>query len=170
VEAVLRLRDTGELFDQPKRTPLDADYEDWCVRPAAEHLVTLFRADPDARVVLEIRSATSSPDEIRAALVRYAEAREADLALERRGEVRHGLWALVPTVAVFAGATLLSKWADSASSHWVSTTIAEALVVVGWVVLWAPIAVFGTDIWVLRGRRTAWRRLASGHIEVRTGD
>jgi hypothetical protein len=49
----------------------------------------------------------------------------------------------------------------------VAGTIAEALVVVGWVVAWAPLAVFGTDVWLLRGRRRAYARLASGDIEIR---
>ena len=34
-------------------------------------------------------------------------------------------------------------------------------------VLWAPIAILGTDIWVMVGRRRAYRRLLSDQVEVR---
>jgi hypothetical protein len=47
-------------------------------------------------------------------------------------------------------------------------TIAEALVVIGWVILSAPIAILGTDIWILLGRRRAYRNLVSGRVEIRS--
>lgn len=158
----IRLRDARELFEQPERTPLDEDYEPWCVAPGAEYLVQVMRSDPGAELVVE----TSQADAARAAMVRYASARADELSREIRGELRRAAWGLLPTGAVFAVTLALSRLADSSGSHWLSGTIAEALVVIGWVVLWAPIAILGTDIWILIGRRRAYRNLA-GRVEVR---
>jgi hypothetical protein len=158
---VVKLRDPRELFEQPERTPLDEDYEPWCVVPAAEYLVQVLRADSTRRVVVE----TPDADRARAGLVRYASARAGELTREMHGEFRRALWALVPTGAIFAATVALSRLADRSSSHWFSTTISEALVVIGWVVFWAPIAILGTDIWMVLGRRRAYRKLAD--VEVR---
>jgi hypothetical protein len=163
----MNLRDAGELFEQPARTPFDSDYEPWCAEPGAEHLVALLRADPGARVVVQLPSSGPGPEEVRAALARYGNAHADRLEREIKAETRTGLLALVPAAVVFAGSLALSRVANHASNHWVASTIAEALVVVGWVVAWAPIAVFGTDVWILRGRRRAYSRLATGSIELR---
>ncbi len=159
----LRVRDARELFEQPERSPLDDDYEPWCVAPGAEYLVQVMRSDPRAELVVEV----SSPEDARTALARYSFARSDELTREIRGEVRRAVWALLPTGAIFAVTLALSRLADSSGSHWLSGTMAEALVVIGWVVLWAPVAILGTDIWVLLGRRRAYRRLASS-VEVRS--
>ncbi len=158
---VLVLRDARELFEQPDRSPLDEDYEPWCVVPAAEYLVQVLRADAASHLVVE----TPDADQARAGLARYAAARAGELTREMHGEFRRALWALVPTGAIFALTVVLSRLADRSSSHWFSTTISEALVVIGWVVLWAPIAILGTDIWMVLGRRRAYRKLA--YVEVR---
>jgi hypothetical protein len=158
----LRLRDPNELFEQPKRSPLDEDYEPWCVAPAAEYLVQVMRADRGAELVVE----TPDAERARTGLGRYSEAHADELTREIRSQVNGALRSLVPTGVVFALTLALSRWAESSGSDWVSTTIAEALVVIGWVVLWAPIAILGTDIWVLVGRRRAYRRLAG--IQVRS--
>jgi hypothetical protein len=158
---VVKLRDARELFEQPERSPLDEDYEPWCVVPAAEYLVQALRADSMSRIVVE----TPDADQARVGLARYAAARADELTREMRGEFRRALWALVPTGAIFAATVALSRLADRSSSHWFSTTISEALVVIGWVVFWAPIAILGTDIWMVLGRRRAYRKLAS--VEVR---
>jgi hypothetical protein len=112
MEVVVGLRDARELFEQPERTPLDDDFEPWCV--------------------------------VRA------------------------IWTLIPTGIVFVASLVLSRLAVAASSDWLSETFAEALIVIGWVVLWSPVAILGTDIWVLIGLRRAYRRLASSQIEVRS--
>src|SRR5262249_18620724 len=151
-----------ELFEQPDRSPLDEDYEPWCVGPAVEYLVQMVRGRRGAQLVV----AVPEPERARAGLARYAAARADELTREIRDGTRRALWALLPTGAVFALTLALSRWAESSSSNWVSTTIAEALVVIGWVVLWAPIAILGTDIWVLIGRRHAYRMLPS-QVEVR---
>lgn len=160
--SIVRLRDARELFEQPERGPLDADYESWCVVPAAEYLVQVLRADAGVDIVVE----TPDANQARAGLARYSAARADELTREIRGELRHALYALIPTGAVFALTLALSRLAANSSSHWFSTTISEALVVIGWVVLWAPIAILGTDIWTLLGRRRAYRELAA--VEVRT--
>jgi hypothetical protein len=158
---VVKLRDARELFEQPERSPLDEDYEPWCVLPAAEYLVQVLRADSTSRIVVE----TPDADQARSGLARYAAARAGELTREMHGEVRRALWALVPTGAIFAGTVALSRLADRSSSDWFSTTISEALVVIGWVVFWSPIAILGTDIWMVLGRRRAYRKLAG--VEVR---
>jgi hypothetical protein len=163
MQVVLRVRDARELFEQPERSPLDDDYEPWCVGPGVEYLVQVLRADPKARITIEAPGA----EDIGPALARYAGARDDELTREIRGEVRRALWALLPTGLVFALTLGLSRLADSSGSHWLSSTIAEALVVIGWVVLWAPVAILGTDIWILLGRRRAYQRLGSHEIEVR---
>jgi len=160
----LRLRDANELFDQPERSPLDSDYEPWCVAPGAEYLVQLIRSDPRARVVIE----TPGAEEAGVGLARYSAARAEELTREIRGELRRALWGLIPTGAIFALSLALSRLADSSGSHWISGTLSEALVVIGWVVLWAPVAILGTDIWILAGRRRAYRKLVSPHVEVRS--
>jgi len=165
MQVVLRVRDARELFEQPERSPLDGDYEPWCVGPGAEYIVQVIRSDPRAEIVVEVPSG----EDVRAALDRYAGAHAEELTREIRGELRRALWALLPTGLVFALTLGLSRLADSSSSHWLSGTIAEALVVVGWVVLWAPIAILGTDIWILLGRRRAYRRLPSNVEVVRAG-
>jgi hypothetical protein len=164
MEVSVRLRDARELFEQPERSPLDPDYEPWCVVPAAEYLVQVFRGDGGATAVVE----TPDAEPAQAALQRYAAARVDELTREIQGEVRHALWSLVPTGTVFALTLALSRWADSSSSHWISGTISEALVVIGWVVFWAPVAILGTDIWTLLGRRRAYRALASRRADVRS--
>jgi hypothetical protein len=163
MQVVLRLRSARELFEQPERSPLDDDYEPWCVGPGAEYLVQLIRGSPRAQITVE----TPGTEDAGAALERYAAARADELTREIRGEVRRALWALIPTGLVFALTLGLSRLADSSGSHWLSGTIAEALVVIGWVVLWSPIAILGTDIWVLLGRRRAYRRLGLHAIEIR---
>jgi hypothetical protein len=167
MEAVLKLRDARELFEQPARTPFDDDYEPWCAAPGAVHLVTLLRANPTAHVVVELPPSGPGREEVSAALARYGRMHADRVKQEIRAEVRAGLLALVPAAIVFAGTLALSKLANSASSHWVANTLAEALVVIGWVVAWAPVAVFGTDVWILRSRRHAYKRLASRAVEVR---
>ena len=159
---LVKLRDSRELFEQPERSPLDEDYEPWCVGPAVEYLVQVTRSRRGAKLVVEV----PEPERARAGLARYAAARADELTREIRGGTRRALWALVPTGAVFVATLALSRWADSSGSNWVSTTIAEALVVIGWVVLWAPIAILGTDIWVLMGRRHAYRTLPA-QVEIR---
>jgi hypothetical protein len=161
MEVVLRVRSARELFEQPERSPLDADYEPWCVGPGAEYLVQVIRSSPKSRLAVEAPGA----EDVGAALERYAAAKADELTLEVRGEVRRALWALVPTGIVFGLTLGLSRLADSSGSHWLSGTIAEALVVIGWVVLWSPIAILGTDIWALLGRRRAYRRLGSA-VEI----
>jgi hypothetical protein len=168
VQAVLSLRDASELFEQPARSPLDDDYEPWCIQPGAEHLAQVLRSDPRANLVVELPATAPGTEQIRAALSRYSEARADELGHSIRGEVRHALWALIPTGAVFALTLGISRYADTVRSHWISVTIAEALVVIGWVVLWSPIAILGTDVWVLLGRRRAYRRLATRQVEIRT--
>ena len=108
---------------------------------------------------------TPEAERARAGLERYAAARAGELTREIHSEFKRALWALVPTGAIFALTVVLSRLADGSSSHWFSTTISEALVVIGWVVLWAPIAILGTDIWMVLGRRRAYRKLAD--VEVR---
>ena len=160
---VVRLRDARELFEQPERTPLDPDYEPWCVVPAAEYLVQVIRSSGD-RLVVEVPEA----DAARTALARYSAARADELTREIAGETKRAVWALIPTGLVFAVSLVLSRWAAGSSSHWLSETIAEALVVIGWVVFWAPVAILGTDIWLLFGRRRAYRDLVSGRVELRS--
>jgi hypothetical protein len=162
MEVSVRLRNARELFEQPERSPLDDDYESWCVVPAAEYLVQVLRGEGGARVVVE----TPDAERAQTGLTRYADARADELTREINGDVKRALLALIPTGAVFALTLFLSRLADNSGSHWVSSTISEALVVIGWVVLWAPIAILGTDIWVLIGRRRAYRKLASA-VEVR---
>ena len=162
---VVWLRHARELFEQPERTPLDPDYEPWCVVPAAEHLIQVIRSSR-AHLVVEVPGA----NEARAALARYSTARAEELSREVATEVKRALWALIPTGAVFAIISLaLSRWASSSSSDWLSGAIAEALVVIGWVVLWARIPILGTDLWILLGRRRAYRRLVSEQVEIRSG-
>jgi hypothetical protein len=167
MEVVLSLRDARELFDQPARTPLDDDYEPWCINPGVEHLAQVVRADPRASIVLDLPGTGPGAEQVRAAIARYSEARAEELTREIRSEIRHALWALVPTGTVFAASLALSRLADRSGSHWISATISEALVVIGWVVLWAPVAIFGTDIWVLGSRRRAYRQLARHKVDIR---
>jgi hypothetical protein len=122
---------------------------------------------PGARLALELPSG-ARPEQVRAALNRYSDARAGQLTWEVRSEVRHALWMLVPTGAVFCLTLGLSRYADTAQSHWLSQTISEALVVIGWVVLWSPIAILGTDIWALLSRRRSYRRLATREVEILT--
>ena len=100
-------------------------------------------------------------------LARYGRAHADQLEQEINAEMRTGLLSLIPAGIIFAGSLALSRFANSASSHWVANILAEALVVIGWVVAWAPIAVFGTDIWALRSRRRAYERLSSRAVEFR---
>jgi hypothetical protein len=162
MDVPVRLREARELFEQPERSPLDADYEPWCVGPGAEYLVEVIRTGGGRALVVE----TPDAEQARAGLARYADARTGQLTREIQSQVRGALWALIPTGTIFALTLALSRWADSSGSHWLSTTMAEALVVIGWVVLWAPIAILGTDIWILIGRRRAYRKLAG--VEVRS--
>jgi hypothetical protein len=69
---------------------------------------------------------------------------------------------------VFAGSLALSRLAVASGSHWISQTISDALIVIGWVVLWSPIAILGTDVWVLIGRRRSYRQLLSDRVEIRS--
>jgi hypothetical protein len=160
---VVALREARELFEQPDRSPLDADYQPWCVVPAAEFLVQAMRAGSGERFVVE----TPDADAARAGLARYSAAHVAELSREISAETKRALITLVPTSIVFAASLALSRWAVTASSDWVSATVSDALIVIGWVVLWAPVAILGTDIWVLVGRRRAYRRLDSAQVEVR---
>ena len=163
METALRLRHPRELFEQPERTPLDPDFEPWCVVPAAEYLVQALRTGTGARFVVE----TPQADEARAGLARYSAARADELSREITAEAKRAVVTLIPTGIVFAASLALSRWAVTASSDWLSATLADALIVIGWVVLWAPIAILGTDIWVLVGRRRAYRRLVSDQVELR---
>ena len=161
MDLALRLRDPRELFEQPERSPLDEDFEPWCIVPAAEYLVQVIRGHSGTRLVVE----TPEAERARAGLERYAAARAAKLTREIRSQLKRALWALIPTGAVFVGTVILSRLADGSGSHWFSNTVADVLILVGWVVLWAPIAILGTDVWVLAGLRHAYRKLAS--VEVR---
>ena len=163
MEVSVRLRDARELFELPERSPLDEDFEPWCVVPAAEYLVQGIRAGVNDRFVVE----TPDADAAREGLARYAAARAEELSREIAAETKRAIVTLIPTATVFAASLALSRWAVTASSHWVSATLSDALIVIGWVVLWAPIAILGTDIWVLVGRRRAYRRLLSDQVEVR---
>ena len=160
--AVIALRDARELFEQPQRSPLDEDYEPWCVLPAAEFLVQAIRAGIGQRFVVE----TPEADAARAGLARYSSARTDELSREISAEAKRAFVTLIPTGIVFAASLALSRWAVTASSDWVSATVSDALIVIGWVVLWAPVAILGTDIWLLVGRRRAYRRLAE--VEIRS--
>ena len=160
---VVALREARELFEQPDRSPLDADYEPWCVVSAAEFLVQAMRAGSGERFVVE----TPDADAARAGLARYSAAHVAELSREISAETKRALITLIPTSIVFAASLALSRWAVTASSDWLSATVSDALIVIGWVVLWAPVAILGTDIWVLVGRRRAYRRLDSAQVEVR---
>jgi hypothetical protein len=168
VQAALRLRDVRELFEQPARTPLDDDYEPWCVGPGAEYLAQVARTEPGEQIILELPGPLPGADQVQAALARYTRARADELTREIQAEVRHALRMLVPTGIVFALTLALSRLASAASSDWLSTTIAEALVVIGWVVLWSPVAILGTDIWALRRRRRAYERLGTNELELRS--
>jgi hypothetical protein len=128
-------------------------------------MVQVIRSNPDARIVVECPGGES----VGGALERYANARADELTREIRAEVRRAIWTLIPTGIVFVASLVLSRLAVAASSDWLSETFAEALIVIGWVVLWSPVAILGTDIWVLIGLRRAYRRLASSQIEVRSG-
>jgi hypothetical protein len=161
----LKVRDARELFDQPARSPLDDDYEPWCVAPGAEYLVQVIRSSPRAHIVVE----APGGEDVRPGLVRYSVARADELSREIHSDVKRALWTLIPTVIVFAVTLALSKITDSSDSHWLSETVSEALIVVGWVVLWSPIAILGTDIWILLGRRRAYRRLGSQQVELVDG-
>ena len=164
-ETLLRLRDSRELFEQPERSPLD-DYESWGVGPGAEYLFQLVRGNLFARLALEL-PAPADHEWIRGALARYAIARAEEVSREIRAEALRALSMLLPTGIVFALTLGRSRLADSSSSHWLSGTIAEALAVIGWVVLWSPSAIHGTDICALRGRRRAYRRLVALELDVR---
>ena len=161
MDLAVRLRDPRELFEQPERSPLDEDFEPWCIVPAAEYLVQVIRGHSGTRLVVE----TPEAERARAGLERYAAARAAELTREIRSQLKRALWALIPTGAVFVGTVILSRLADGSGSHWFSNTVADVLILIGWVVLWAPIAILGTDVWVLAGLRHAYRKLAS--VEVR---
>lgn len=169
MQTVLRLRNADELFSEPARSPLDDDYEPWCLQPGAEYLAEVVRGDPTPSIVLELpEPAGPSPDRIRLAIVRYCGARVDALGREIRGDTRRALLALVPTGILFGVLIILSRLANSAGSHWLNSTIAEALVVIGWVVLWAPVGILGTDIWATAGRRRAYERLGKLDLEIRT--
>jgi hypothetical protein len=161
MDVAVRLRDPRELFEQPERSPLDEDFEPWCVVPAAEYLVQVIRGHRGSRLVVE----TPDSERARAGLQRYSAARADELTREIRSQLKRALWALIPTGAVFVGTVILSRLADGSGSHWFSNTVADVLILIGWVVLWAPIAILGTDVWVLAGLRHAYRKLAS--VEVR---
>jgi hypothetical protein len=161
MDVAVRLRDPRELFEQPERSPLDEDYESWCVVPAAEYLVQVIRGHPAARLVVE----TPDAERARAGLERFSAARAQELDREIHSQLKRALLALIPTGAVFVATLLLSRLAESAGSDWLSSSVSEALILIGWVVLWAPIAILGTDVWILTGQRRAYRKLAS--VEVR---
>jgi len=162
-ELVLRLRDARELFEQPDRSPLDPDFEPWCIEPAAEYLVQVFRSSRE-HVVVEV----PEPERAEAALARFAAAQAEHLAREAFGDLKRGLLTLIPTGAIFALTLALSRLAVASGSHWISQTVSDALIVIGWVVLWLPVAILGTDVWVLIGRRRSYTQLASGRVEFRS--
>ena len=68
MDVAVRLRDPRELFEQPERSPLDEDFEPWCVVPAAEYLVQVMRGHPGSRLVVE----TPDSERARAGLQRYS--------------------------------------------------------------------------------------------------
>ncbi len=173
MEVVLRLRAPGELFATPDRSPLDDDYELWCINPGVEHLAQVVRDDHPKgplQVVVELPEQAVGPtaDRVKAGVARYCAARAEELMREIRGATRRALWSLIPTGSVFAVPVLLSRLAESARDNWLSTTVSEALVVIGWVVLWSPVAILGTEIWGLRGRRSAYLRLAGLDLDLRS--
>jgi hypothetical protein len=171
MQTVLRLRGAGELFEQPARSPLDDDYESWCVAPGAEYLAQVLRGDPIPQVVLELPRSPAAPsaEQVAAAVGRYCDARVDELDREIGTETRRALVSLVPTGIIFVATLGLSRLAAAAGSDWLNSTISEALVVIGWVVLWAPVGILGTDIWALRGRRRAYRRLRHLELDIRMG-
>lgn len=155
----------------PARSPLDDDYEAWCLNPGVEHLVQVIREDDPKplQVVLELPQVAAGPtaERLKAGVARYCDARTEELSREIRGSTRRALWALIPAGLIFVATVGLSRLAEGASDDWTSTSVSEALVVIGWVVLWSPIAILGTEIWALRGRRSAYLRLAGLDLDVR---
>src|SRR5438552_7129096 len=112
MDVSLSLRDTRELFEQPARTPLDPDYEPWCAGPAVDYIVSTLKADPGARVVLEL-PAGRDPSAVRAALERYSHARAGELTRENPAQSRSGPLGLLPTGLLFADSLARSRLADS---------------------------------------------------------
>jgi hypothetical protein len=167
----LRLSDVRDLFRPPDIDPLEAHFQTFAERPALEHVVDEFYAHPRARHVTLLvrlppeRLSPTLPEETRAAITRYADARA--VAAKARAQRARYYGFRSGIVAVFGLFVLLGTAARlEASSDAFVAILGTGLGVVGWVLLWFPLDTLTYELWTDRVERRTYEALRAVDLRL----
>ena len=168
----IRIQRVEQLFNSFDPSPfherdLDDDAEDYIVSWARE-----LPRDRAIRIVIHLPGAESLKAGERGvpkAVQSYFAGRAARLGLDLRELFRLGWRFLLIGLPVLALCLVASRyvpiWLGDGA---LAKTIAESLVIVGWVANWKPLEVFLYDWWPIWRRKTLYQRLAAAGIELRS--
>jgi len=167
----VRVHDIGQLFNSLDPSPfherdLDDDAEAYLVGWARE-----VDMGGSFLIVVHLPASELTNAEQRglgSAIANYFNYRTGMLERDRRDLMRTGRRSLVIGIAVLAvcvsAAHLLR---EVVSQSPLAQTIAEGLIIFGWVANWRPAEIFLYDVWSARRRIDLYRRLASADVELR---
>ncbi len=164
VERVTSLFDPLDPFPLPSRD-LAKSAEEFIISWARE----LPSADP-VRIVMhmpaeELRQANMT--EVRTAFANYFNERADRVAGDLHELLRTGRISLAIGLAVLAACVLASQVLTVAFGVGpVQGTIAEGLIILGWVANWRPIEIFLYDWWPMVRRRRLFCRIAAAQIDA----
>lgn len=166
----VRVKELSQLFNSLDPSPfperdLDDDAADYIVGWArelpthAELAITIHLPEPEAKIAEErdLRTALSNY------FVQRAEAQQRELnELFRIGR----LYAAIGLPILLVCFTLSQVVRSQLGVDQLASTIAESLLLVGWVANWKPIETFLYDWWPLKRRRDLYRRLAVAEVII----
>jgi hypothetical protein len=164
----VRVKELSQLFNSLDPSPFsERDLDD----DAAEYIVGWARElPPQAKLALvihlpELEARKAEERDLRTALLNYfaqcAEAQQRELNELFRIGRRYVTIGLPILIVCFMFSQIVRSRLGAGP---LASTIAESLLLVGWVANWKPIETFLYDWWPLKRRRDLYRRLAAAEI------
>jgi hypothetical protein len=166
----VRVKELSQLFNSLDPSPFtERDLDD----DAAEYIVEWARELPthaEFTIALHLPEAEARKAEerkLRTALLNYflqrAEAEQRELNELFRIGRRYAAIGLPLLIVCFMSSQMVRSQLGAGP---LASTIAESLLLVGWVANWKPIETFLYDWWPLKRRRDLYRRLAAAEVMI----
>ena len=175
LDVELRLPTVGALFEPPELTPFSPDFHPYSYESGMEYLAYLLYADRRLKavdatfVVPPDELASTSHEEVSAAIGRYTAAKIEETHIEVRADATRGRRALLIGIGVLVLLLLVARWIDTiGGDRFVPLTLITGLQIGAWVALWFPIQRLFWDAWTHRNDRVVYERLRDTQFTLTT--
>jgi hypothetical protein len=165
----LRLRQISQLFDSRDPVPfLERDLDE----NAADYIVSATMEHPTATpIALTIHISDSKgcpvPSETVVNSIHNHFSYNADLMRKKiQRTLRQGRFSLLIGLVILLTCIIAARAFKADASHFLSTTLREGLVIIGWVAMWRPIDMFLYSWWPEAEQRRVFLKLSEAPVEI----